>query len=81
MLHEEKRNGACGFFIKWESISKKMVLWASNGPPRMPKGHTPLDVIHFWCLIKCPFLYMQGKENAACGLFIKWKFLSQKYVP
>ena len=51
MLHEEKKNGACGFFIKWESISKKLVLWTSNDPPRMPQGHTPLDVIHFWCLL------------------------------
>ena len=29
---------------------------------------------------RCPFLWMQEKGNAACGLLIKWKFITQKSV-
>ena len=29
---------------------------------------------------RCPFICMQEKANAACGLFIKWKFFLKKLV-
>ena len=38
------------------------------------------SVILFWGPLGVPFLCMQDKGNAACGLIIKWKYVFQKYV-
>ena len=45
---QEKENAACGLLIKWKLILQKWVLWTQNGPTRLPQGHAPLGVIHFW---------------------------------
>ena len=45
---QEKGNAACGLLIKWKFILQKQVSWTANGPIRMPQGHTPLGVTHFW---------------------------------
>ena len=43
-----------------------------------PRVIYPLVSFTFWSIVGCPFLCMQEKGNAACGLLIKWKFIWQK---
>ena len=43
-----------------------------------PGSYTPCSHSFLGSTVGCPFLCMQEKGNAACGLLIKWKFTFEK---